>query len=45
LLVIAPGIDGELTETTGRQRLADLHADRMATLDADTFRPVYDVFA
>jgi hypothetical protein len=45
LLVIAPGIDGELTEATALQRLTDLHAERIATLDAESFRPVRNVFA
>jgi len=45
LLVVAPGIDGELTEAAVLQRLADLDADHMATLDADTFRPGCDVCA
>jgi hypothetical protein len=45
LLVIAPGIDGELGEATVLDRLADLDAKHLVTLDAGTFRPVWHVFA
>jgi hypothetical protein len=45
LLVIAPGIDGELGTATVLERLADLDASRIATLDAEAFGPVCDVFA
>jgi len=45
VLVIGPGIDGELGEAAVLERLADLDGSRIATLDAKTFRPVCDVFA
>jgi len=44
LLVIAPGIDGEIGEETVLKRLASLDAGRLTTLDADAFRPVCDAF-
>ncbi|MGH9212482.1 MAG: DUF1152 domain-containing protein [Acidimicrobiales bacterium] len=45
LIVLGPGIDGELDETMVRERLADLDAHPIGSLDADTFADVLGVFA
>jgi hypothetical protein len=44
LLVAAPGVDGELAESTVLQRLEALGAVPVVTLSADAFRPVCSVF-
>lgn len=45
LLVVAPGIDGELDERTVLNCLAELNADKVATLDSRTFDSVRRVFS
>jgi hypothetical protein len=45
LLVVAPGVDGELTEDTVLERLAALGREPLTTLTSDNVRRVHDVFA
>ena len=44
LLVAAPGVDGELAESTVLKSLENLGAQSVAALSIEAFRPVLDVF-